>query len=108
MSLARASSRSRLRNGSPTVSWICARIPVAIFYREFARAIAGSRLAVPDFTTAVPFHQLLGQNQRTSDTGSLEAAGDQSPRRRSVIERLYRDIAAGTLRFTPAAGRSPS
>jgi alkylation response protein AidB-like acyl-CoA dehydrogenase len=28
---------------------------------------------------------------------SLEAAGDQSPRRRSVIERLYRGIAAGTL-----------
>jgi hypothetical protein len=29
--------------------------------------------------------------------GSLEAAGDQSPRRRSVIGRLYRGIAAGTL-----------
>ena len=45
---------------------------VAILYREFGRAIAGRRPAVPDFTTAVRFHRLLGQIQRTSDTGVRE------------------------------------
>ena len=47
---------------------------VAILYREFARAIAGGRPAVPDFRAAVGFHRLLGQIQRTSDTGIREDA----------------------------------
>ena len=48
---------------------------VAILYREFARAVAGGRPAVPDFTTAVRFHRLLGQIQRASDTGIREDVG---------------------------------
>jgi predicted dehydrogenase len=48
---------------------------VAILYREFARAITGGRPAVPDFRTAVGFHRLIGQIQRTSDTGIREDAG---------------------------------
>ncbi len=48
---------------------------VAILYREFGRAIAGNRAAVPDFTAAVGFHRLLAQIQRTSDTGVREDIG---------------------------------
>jgi predicted dehydrogenase len=48
---------------------------IAILYREFARAITEGRPAVPDFAAAVRFHQLLGQIQRTSDTGIREDAG---------------------------------
>lgn len=42
---------------------------VAVLYREFARAINQGRPAVPDFATAVRFHQLLATIQRASDTG---------------------------------------
>jgi predicted dehydrogenase len=42
---------------------------VAVMYREFARAIRSGQPAVPDFATAVRFHQLLDNIQRASDTG---------------------------------------
>jgi predicted dehydrogenase len=48
---------------------------VAILYREFAQAITEGRPAVPGFAAAVRFHQLLGQIQRTSDTGLREDVG---------------------------------
>jgi predicted dehydrogenase len=49
---------------------------VAVLYREFARAITDGQPAVPDFTTAVRYHQLLEKIQRASDTGSREDPAD--------------------------------
>jgi len=56
---------------SPVPSTVPAGPPknVALLYREFARAINDGQPAVPDFATAVRYHQLLEQIQRASDTG---------------------------------------
>jgi predicted dehydrogenase len=47
---------------------------VAALYREFARAISYGQPAVPDFATAVRYHQLLETIQRASDTGIRQEA----------------------------------
>ena len=49
---------------------------VAALYREFARAIVNGQPAVPDFTTAVRYHQLLQKIQQASDTGIREDTAD--------------------------------
>jgi predicted dehydrogenase len=49
---------------------------VALLYREFARAIADGRPAVPDFATAVRYHQLLEKIQQASDTGIRQDTAD--------------------------------
>jgi predicted dehydrogenase len=49
---------------------------VAVLYREFARAIADAQPALPDFASAVRYHQLLEKIQRASDTGIREDTPD--------------------------------
>jgi predicted dehydrogenase len=49
---------------------------VAALYREFARAIADDQPTVPDFTTAVRYHQLLQKIRQSSDTGIREDTAD--------------------------------
>jgi predicted dehydrogenase len=48
---------------------------VAVLYREFARAINHGQPALPDFATAVRYHQLLERIQRASDTGVRQDTG---------------------------------
>jgi predicted dehydrogenase len=47
---------------------------IAILYRELARAIRADEPAIPNFNTAVEYHQLLGVIERASETGQRQPA----------------------------------